>query len=238
VQGAADLAKGNRFFAQRSWRGMPRNRIFGNVVLSFLTRIATGYWHVLDAQNGYTAISRHMLSRLPLDALETGYEFENRMLIELRLLGARVREVPIPARYGEETSGIRVVRDGLAIVRALFTGFWRRTAAEHLRRGPSAPGVALIGSVLTLAAASVGLVAAMLGVDAPWVGSAVGGGFLIGLAGMTVFFALDARRNRRRVGPSAQPLFRSPGGSGREQRPQHQHELRRGEQSQAPQHRA
>lgn len=196
VTGAADFAKGNRFSSRRSWHEMPRNRVFGNVVLSLLTKAATGYWNVFDAQNGYTAISRAALDRLSLARLETGYDFENRILMELSLIGARVRDVPIPARYGEETSGIRVVRDGLTIVRALFNGFWRRTATEYLRRGPSLPGVVLATSVLALVGAAVGLAALLAGVRAPLLGGAAGLALVIGSACLAVFFALDARRKR------------------------------------------
>jgi len=125
VEGACHFAKGNRFF-RGGLSTMPRHRLLGNIVLTAATRLATGYWRLADAQNGYTAISRGTLERLPLDRMATGYQFENLLLIELSCLRARVQDVPIPARYGEETSGMRVWLAGLQILWTLFKGFWRR----------------------------------------------------------------------------------------------------------------
>src|SRR2546426_2353540 len=105
-----DYAKGNRFLAGESLAGMPRHRLLGNVVLSFMTKLASGYWHLFDPQNGYTAIRHDVLSRLPLDRIRKNYQFENDMLIHLSILGVRAKDVPMPAVYGNEVSGMRLRR--------------------------------------------------------------------------------------------------------------------------------
>ena len=51
-----DYAKGNRFLAGDSLAQMPGQRLVGNIILTFLTKLASGYWHIFDPQNGYTAI--------------------------------------------------------------------------------------------------------------------------------------------------------------------------------------
>lgn len=107
VEGRADFAKGDRLSVREHRRGMSAWRCFGNFILTYLTRIASGYWHVVDPQNGYTAISREFLQRLDLDGLEKGFAFENDVLVKLNVLGARVVDVPHPARYGKERSKIR-----------------------------------------------------------------------------------------------------------------------------------
>ncbi|MGH2692770.1 MAG: glycosyltransferase family 2 protein [Actinomycetota bacterium] len=197
VDDEADFGKGNRFFSRSSSDQMPAHRVFGNLVLTFLTKAATGYWHMFDSENGYTAISARMLRTLQLVRLETGYQFPNRFLMELSAAGARLRDVPMPARYGEETSGIRPLRDGLAIVRALFTGFWARAAREYLVR-PSVPGVVLAVSALALVGGVAGLFGILFGAEAPWLGGAVAGAFALGVVTLALFFALDARRKRGR----------------------------------------
>ena len=143
-----DFTKGNRFFSWRSWRGMPLERAIGNIILSVLTKAASGYWHVFDAQNGYTMISAAMLRRLPLERLETGYQFENRLLILLNASGARVCDVRIPARYGDEESGIKLWRDVPAILWTLLTGFWMRIRHKYLHHGLSLPGILFLSSML------------------------------------------------------------------------------------------
>lgn len=126
VDGRAEFTKGNRFFSMGSFHGMPRYRVFGNVILSFLTKLASGYWHVFDPQNGYVAIGRPTLERLPLDRVSKGYSLENDVLIYLNIIGARVLDVPIPARYQTEVSSIRLRRVIPQMMSLLFKGFWRR----------------------------------------------------------------------------------------------------------------
>jgi dolichol-phosphate mannosyltransferase len=108
--GLADYVKGNRFRRSGRPADMPRRRWFGNVMLSFLTKVASGYWHVFDPQCGFTAITAATLSRLKLDGLATDYFFENDMLIRLNVIDARVVDVSTAALYGAETSGLRIGR--------------------------------------------------------------------------------------------------------------------------------
>lgn len=64
-----DYSKGNRFLASESLVFMPKHRIFGNVMLTFLTKLASGYWHIFDPQNGYTAIKAESLRVLDLNRI-------------------------------------------------------------------------------------------------------------------------------------------------------------------------
>ena len=108
--GNADYTKGNRFFDIEAVRAMPKIRILGNLGLSFLTKLSSGYWHIFDPNNGYTAISTHKLSEIPLEKIDDGYFFESDMLFRLGLLNTRVLDIPIHAVYGEEKSNLRIVR--------------------------------------------------------------------------------------------------------------------------------
>jgi glycosyltransferase involved in cell wall biosynthesis len=96
AEGKADYAKGNRFSIAEHRNGMSAWRIFGSFLLTYLTRIASGYWHISDSQHGYTAISRETLGKLPLDKICKGYAFENDMLVKLNVINARVLEIPMP----------------------------------------------------------------------------------------------------------------------------------------------
>jgi dolichol-phosphate mannosyltransferase len=110
AQGQADYTKGNRFYDLESLRTMPRVRMLGNAVLSLVNKISSGYWDVMDPTNGYTAIHRTVLSHLPLEKIDRGYFFESDMLLRLYTLRAVVRDVPMTAHYGDETSNLRVGR--------------------------------------------------------------------------------------------------------------------------------
>jgi glycosyltransferase involved in cell wall biosynthesis len=128
------FTKANRFFSSDSFRGMPKVRVFGNVVLSFLTKLASGYWNIFDPQNGYTAIRTDVLRRLNLDRIAKTYEFENDLLINLNILDVHATDVPIPAVYGEEVSGIKLRRVIPAITFLLVKGFWRRVMLKYVVR--------------------------------------------------------------------------------------------------------
>lgn len=108
VAGKADYTKGNRFFSPASLRGMPAVRLFGNSVLSFVSKLASGYWDIMDPTNGYTAIHRGALSLLPLQNISNRYFFESDMLFRLSTVRAVVRDVPMSARYADETSSLSI----------------------------------------------------------------------------------------------------------------------------------
>jgi len=111
AEGRCDYAKGNRFLHARELRGMPGLRKLGNVALTFITKFTSGYWQVFDPQNGFVAIARDHLASLDLKRLKSRrYFFENEMLIQLNVLGARVLDCPIPARYAGEVSSMKVSR--------------------------------------------------------------------------------------------------------------------------------
>lgn len=129
-----DYAKGNRFLAGASLHGMPRHRLFGNIVLTFVNKTASGYWHIFDPQNGYTAIRTETLRKLDLRSIHKRYFFENDMLIALNLLNARVRDVAIPARYQGEDSELSPFRAGITFPILFIPRFWRRIYQKYVLR--------------------------------------------------------------------------------------------------------
>lgn len=111
AEGEADMVKGNRFYDVANVRRMPPARLLANVVLSFASKLSTGYWDVFDPANGFLAIHRKVASRLPLDKIDPGYFFETDLLFRVGILLAKVVEVPVEAVYGSEMSGVRILRE-------------------------------------------------------------------------------------------------------------------------------
>lgn len=126
TDGGYGFAKANRFYAPESFQGMPRHRVFGNIVLSFMTKLASGYWHLFDPQNGYTAVRVEVLRNIPLDAVAKRYSFENDFLIHLNIQQVSAVDVPVPAVYGDEVSSIKLGKVVPELLDLLFRGFWRR----------------------------------------------------------------------------------------------------------------
>jgi len=106
TKGRADYSKGTRLQDRSHVRGMSKFRLFGNLLLSLLTNLSSGYWGMLDSQNGYTAISRRALETIPIETLYDGYGFLNDLLTTLNVHGLRLVEVSHPAVYDDEESGI------------------------------------------------------------------------------------------------------------------------------------
>lgn len=157
-RGNADYTKGNRFYHTHELRDMPAVRLIGNAALGFLVRFSSGYWNLYDPTNGYTAIHRTVLSRLRLEHLARDYFFESHMLGELGLLGACVVDVPIPARYGDEPSSLRIGRVVRRFPPLLLRGFLKRLWHRHLMASLSVFGLYVsVGTVLMLAGGSFGL---------------------------------------------------------------------------------
>ena len=131
VLGKADYAKGNRFRDFVSLRNMPIVRRVGNLGLSFLTKAATGYWNIFDPTNGFFAIRAEVLTQLPLEGIDKRYFFETSLLANLYLINAFVVDVPIPARYGNETSHLSIRRSLFEFPLKLFSTLVRRILLKY-----------------------------------------------------------------------------------------------------------
>lgn len=106
----ADYTKGDRFYLLDYLKGMPSVRKAGNAILSFMSKLSTGYWDIFDPTNGYTAISSYVLKELPLEKLSKRYFFESDMLFQLSLLKAVVKDIPIRSTYKGENSSLKISR--------------------------------------------------------------------------------------------------------------------------------
>lgn len=151
LKGEADYSKGNRFHHLGGLGGMPLVRLIGNAGLSFLTKLSTGYWQSFDPTNGFTAIHRAALSRLPLDRIARRYFFESDMLYHLNQIRAVVCDFPMRAVYGDESSSLSPSSVLLPFFVRHVANFARRVLYGYFVRGFSLASVELlIGTVLCL----------------------------------------------------------------------------------------
>ena len=134
VEGSADYTKGNRLLSPDFRKNMPKFRFFGNSILSFLTKVSSGYWHVMDTQNGYTAISKKALSLLDLDDIYPRYGYCNDILVKLNVFKVKVKDVEIPAVYGEEKSKIKLPKYTISLSYLLIKKFFWRLNEKYVKR--------------------------------------------------------------------------------------------------------
>ena len=152
LQGRADYTKGNRFFRPESVQGMPPVRLFGNAMLSFLTKLSCGYWNVMDPTNGYTAVRTSVLAELPLDKLEQRYFFETDMLFRLNTVRAVVKDIPMDSLYANEESNLKVGRVLPEFLKKHISRLWRRYVYNYLVRDFNVGTLYSLSGVLLLLA--------------------------------------------------------------------------------------
>ena len=126
IEGRADMTKGNRYEHIQALKSMPGVRIVGNAGLTFLVKLASGYWSNFDPANGYVALRTDVLRRIDLARLHKRYFFESGFLIQLGILRAVIEDVAIPARYGDERSSLSIPRTLFGFPPRLLWGFCRR----------------------------------------------------------------------------------------------------------------
>ena len=135
VEGTADCSKGNRLFTGKAWTVIPKTRYFGNALLSFLTKIASGYWHVADSQSGYTAVNLEVLKTIDLDTIYKRYGMPNDFLVRLNVFQFRVKDVPVNPVYGiGERSGIKIYRIVFTLSLLLIKLFFWRLKEKYVIR--------------------------------------------------------------------------------------------------------
>lgn len=158
LSGEADYTKGNRFFDLEEIRAMPKIRLFGNAVLSFMTKISSGYWDLFDPTNGYTAIHADVARHLPFEKISRRYFFETDMLFRLNTLRAVVVDVPMDAQYGDEVSNLKISKIVGEFLVKHARNFVKRIFYNYYLRDMSLASIELpLGALLFVSGCSFGI---------------------------------------------------------------------------------
>lgn len=151
ISGQADYVKGNRFINVDQVISMPKVRLFGNIALSFLTKLSSGYWEIFDPNNGFVAISKKTFELIPTHKVDNRYFFESDMLFRLHLARAVVQDVPMPTKYGTEVSGLKESKAFFEFGYKHHKNFLKRIAIEYYLREFNLGSIQLpMGLVLSL----------------------------------------------------------------------------------------
>ncbi len=172
VGGVADYTKGNRLATGEDSREMPPFRLFGNRLLTAMTKLSTGYWHLEDPQNGYTAISHRALAAIDVGRIPDDHDYTNDLLAQLNVAGMCVADVAMPANYGDEESTIDYRTFVPATLGTLAYGFTDRLSRTYVENGRYAvPGLyaAAAAGAAGSSIAVIGVIAAVIaGLTAVW----------------------------------------------------------------------
>jgi len=166
LSGQADYTKGNRFFDLEDVRAMPSLRLFGNAVLSLMTKLSSGYWNLFDPTNGFTAIHRDAARLLPFEKISRRYFFETDMLFRLNTMRAVVVDVPMAARYADEVSNLRISKIVHEFLRKHTRNFFKRVFYNYYLRDMSIGSIELpLGLALLVFGAVFGGVQWLYGIE-------------------------------------------------------------------------
>ena len=151
LAGEADYTKGNRFFDLEAVRAMPKARLFGNAVLSFMTKLSSGYWNLFDPTNGFTAIHCDVAKHLPFTKISRRYFFETDILFRLNTLRAVVLDIPMDAKYGDEVSHLKISKIICEFLAKHVRNFVKRLFYSYYLRDMSIASIELpVGILLFL----------------------------------------------------------------------------------------
>ncbi len=131
IQNKCEVAKGNRFTDFKALNKMPLVRKIGNLGLSFLTKMATGYWNNFDPTNGFFAVRTDLLKRVDLSKVANRYYFETSLIAEFYYQNARIKDVAMPAIYGDEKSNMTVWKMPFVFLPKLMKTFFKRIAKTY-----------------------------------------------------------------------------------------------------------
>ena len=173
LRGDADFTKGNRFFNFSSLASMPVLRKFGNLVLSFLTKLSSGYWHIFDPTNGYFAIHSGVAAFLEHDKLDSRYFFESDLLFRLNVLDAVIYDIPLQARYEDEKSSLVIADVIPEFLWKNMRNFFKRIAYNYFIRDLNLASIFLVlGGILSVFGIVFGVLKWMTSIETGTVASA------------------------------------------------------------------
>ncbi len=150
IRNEADYTKGNRFYWFDGLKEMPVLRLIGNSALSFINKLMSGYWEIMDPTNGYTAISSKALLHLPFDKIERRYFFESDLLFRLGLIRAIVQDVPMEAKYSDEKSNLSIINTMITFPSKYLKRIFKRIIYLYFLRDFNAGSVSLLAAIPSL----------------------------------------------------------------------------------------
>jgi len=148
IEGNAEAVKGNRFTCVDDFLSMPKIRIIGNLGLSFLNKISTGYWELFDPTNGFIAFKSSALKRVRIEKTDNRYFFESDLLFQSSLAQITFAQIPMSSIYGNEVSSLRPIREIKRFAKKHLVNFFKRLIYQYFVLDFNAGSLELLGGSL------------------------------------------------------------------------------------------
>jgi dolichol-phosphate mannosyltransferase len=148
IQGSADAAKGNRFTSLDHMLNMPFNRLLGNLSLSFLNKLSSGYWELFDPTNGFLAFHKNALDIIRLDKVDNRYFFESDLLFQCCLANINFAQLPMESRYCGEVSSLRPLKEVFRFAQKHICNFLKRLVYRYFILDFNVGSLELMGTLM------------------------------------------------------------------------------------------
>ena len=127
-QGQADLVQGSRMLGGNAFSAMPFYKYVSNKLLTAVENLGFGL-NMAEYHSGFMIYHRRFLEAVAYGKLSDYFDFDLEMIVAAKVLGFRIKEIPIPTIYDQEISYLNPVKYGLKvldIVRRYRSGYYHR----------------------------------------------------------------------------------------------------------------
>lgn len=140
LNGEADAVFGSRMMVPKDALkgGMPMYKYVGNKVLTRLENWLVGT-DLSEFHSGLRLYSVAALQRLPYKLMANDFHFDTEIIIQFHLAGMRIKEIPIPTRYGEEVCHVNGFKYAKDVVAQALLARMQRLSLVYQRKYDVAP---------------------------------------------------------------------------------------------------
>ena len=184
LQNKADYTKGNRFTNYENLIKMPIIRLIGNIILTFLTKLSSGYWNIYDPTNGFICIHKDVFNMLPHKKISNGFFFESDMLFRLYLIKAKIIDIPIATIYNDSKSNLVIPKVIIPFLIGNIINFFKRIFLEYFTINFNYISISLILSIFFM------LSGYKIGLESLKLSSVTGVPTVSGTIGLTIILIL------------------------------------------------
>jgi len=134
--GHADVVLASRFLGDPLAGGMPRYKYVCNRILTGIQNRLLGR-SLSEYHTGYRAFRREALESVDFMGNSEGFVFDNEILVQLMVAGARFAEVPVRTHYASDSSSVGFwtsLRYGFGCLRVMAQYLIHRSGLSHPAR--------------------------------------------------------------------------------------------------------
>lgn len=134
IKKKGDYIKGNRLTKKSDFKKMPKIRLVGNLILSYLSRLTSGYWNIFDFTCGFVCFNSTILDKINLKKISKDYFFEIDFINNLYFARTKIEDVKTKIIYNDEKSNLKIHKVIFPFLYKMFKNFFKRIIYFHIKK--------------------------------------------------------------------------------------------------------